>query len=248
MWCITKNKISTITNSKNTFNTRISGRYFCNVVCCGAVGIGDGGTACGIPNACGANGIPPPPAGGMPTCIPGAAPIPGAMAGICGIAGGFGICGGVHAGPAAGAGGGGAAAGIPCAPCKSRNAEPESTRVNSPGPDAIGGGALGGNDGGVAHGEAGAGGAGANGATAAGAANGDGAAGVSGGAAASGADDVPGCASDCSNCVNPPAAAGAAAAAGVGVGVAVNGAGVIGPNELVTSGGGSFGFGSWFRA
>jgi hypothetical protein len=138
--------------------------YFCSALCGGAAGIGGAAGTGGIPNACGVNcGIPPPPAGGAPGCIPGIAPIPGipggAPAGMCGIGGIFGIGGGVHGAPAAGAcGGGGAAAagGIPCEACRSRSAEPEITRVNSPGPEAIGGGALGGIDGGVAHGEAGA--------------------------------------------------------------------------------------------
>jgi len=249
LWCITKNKISTITSSRKTFTTRISGRYFCNVVCSGAAGAGGGGATGGIPNACGANGIPPPLACGIPACIPGAPPIPGIpggmAAGICGIAGGFGICGGDHAGPAGA--GGGAAAGIPCALCKSRSAEPEITRVNSPGPDDIGGGALGGNDGGVAQGEAGTGGAAGvpngDGAGAAGAANG---AGASGGGTAGGvAADAPGCASDWSNCVNPPAAAGAAGGGGAELRIA--GTGVIVSNEAAASGG-SLGFGSWFRA
>ncbi|HEV2325751.1 MAG TPA: hypothetical protein VGS10_17505 [Terracidiphilus sp.] len=44
--------------------------------------------------------------------------------------------------------------------------------------------------------------------------------------------------------MNPPAAAGAAGGGGVGLGET----GVIGPNELVASGAGSFGFGSWFSA
>jgi hypothetical protein len=166
---------------------------------------------------------------------------------MCGICGALGIGGGAHGDPAAGAvaGGGAAAGGMPCPPCKSRSAEPEITRVNSPGPDDTGGGGPGGIEGGVAHGEAAgcAGGAAANGAGA-GAANGDGAgpAGGNDGGAAGGAADAPGCASDCSSCVKPPAAAGAAGGGGGA------GDGEIGPNEFAASGAGSLGFGSWFNA
>jgi len=181
--------------------------------------------------------------------MPGAPPIPGIPSGMAaGIASGFGICGGAHAGAVC-AGGGGAADGIPCAPCKSRSAEPEITRVNSPGPDANGGGAFGGNDGGVAHGEADAGDAGANGGAAADGANGDGAAGVSGsGAAADEAADAPGCASDCSSCVKPPATAGAAGAGGACGDKEDAGLALTGPNELVPSPACSFCIGSWFSA
>lgn len=73
-----------------------------------------------------------------------------------GIAGMAGIPGHAGAAPAAGATGGGGA--TPGPPCRSRSADPEMTRVNSPGPlDAMGGGAAGiGSTGGAAEGKAGA--------------------------------------------------------------------------------------------
>jgi hypothetical protein len=150
--------------------------YFCSALCGGAAGIGGGMGTGGIPKACGVKCIPPP-AGGAPGCMPGIAPIPGIPGGIGGMRGAsgiLGICGAAHGDAAAGAGGGGGAAagGMPCAPCKSRSADPEITRVNSPGPEATGGGALGAIDGGVAHGDAagcGGGGAAAKGAGAGGA-------------------------------------------------------------------------------
>jgi hypothetical protein len=62
---------------------------------------------------------------------------------MCGMGGGCipGIAGGVQAG--------GAAGGAPA--CKSRRAEPEITRVNSPGPEAAGAGGM---EGGIPAGDA----------------------------------------------------------------------------------------------
>lgn len=150
---------------------------------------------------------------------------------MCGMAmGGFGICGmaGQAGGaPGAAAGGGAPAAGeaAPAPPCRSRSAEPEITRVNSPGPlDAIGGGAAGcGNTGG----ENGAAGAAMGGADAK-----AGGAAAAGGTNAGGGATCGGCSvSARSICVNPPAAGGPAAAGGA-----------------AKIGAGGFASGSWFKA
>lgn len=115
------------------------------------------------------------------------------------MAGGFGICGMAKSGVAATAG-----AGAAPPPCKSRSAEPEMTRVNSPGPltgaDGAGGGMTAGADAGIV--EAKIDGADATGAGAGAIGRADGGAGAAGSAE-----------SVRSNCVNPPAAA-----AGAGVG------------------------------
>jgi hypothetical protein len=165
--------------------------------------------------------------------------------------------GGAHAGaPAAGAAGGAAAGadGV-MEPCRSRSAEPEITRVNSPGPldaGAAGSGAiLGGTPVGAEGNGCAGGGALGNGAACGGAAELEGvcmfsdcsicvnppaaagAAGASGGGGAAGAGVDGGVESVCSNCVNPPAAAGVEPAAGIGA----NGAGSAG-----------FAADSWFNA
>lgn len=118
MWCSANTRIITTASIRKAFSTRISGRYFCNPLCGGWGAVGGGGAGVGgmgNPKAAGAN------------C--GAAPAGGGG----GIGGSLGAPGGVHAGALGGAAAG---AGGPAAPwlCKSRKAEPEITRVNSPGP------------------------------------------------------------------------------------------------------------------
>jgi hypothetical protein len=150
--------------------------------------------------------------------------------GICGIAGGCitGGCngGGVHAGRAAGAAAAGGAAAA-CAASRSRNADPEITRVNSPGP-VIGGGA---GAGGSTAGEPAAGGGNVGAKAGGGAAAADAKLGAGAGAGAIG-----GGAAGCSDsvrrsCVNPPAAGACAEGGGGGA--------RIGSGALA---------GSWFKA